>query len=120
MHNPHAFILAQTETSTATWAVLMVVIGFIMAGVWFALRILFMRVAESKRETDKAIRDADEAKSETQTARHNEIKTMIGSVEHGVHAVGSRVEDHEKRLGHLEKGHARIQQELKGLGAHHD
>lgn len=102
--------LGATETSTATWVVLMVVVGFLNAGVLAAWRIYAGKVG--KAEDD--LRKAEDKVSDT---RHNELKTMIGGIDSSVRSMTTRVDGVEKRVGTLERGHA-VMQARMGLNAH--
>lgn len=94
-----------SETSTATWAVLMVVVGFISAGIIAAWRMYSAKVGK----VEDQLKVAEDKVSDT---RHSELKTLISSVKDSVHEVGGRVDHLDKRVGHLEKGHAEIKAQL--------
>ncbi len=94
-----------SETSTATWAVLMVVVSVLIA---MTLAFFRSKNAELSEARKIASKNADEATS----ARHNEIKTLIGGVKEGVDGVAHRMDKVEDRVGHLEQGHERLESQI--------
>lgn len=103
-------VLAQSETSTATWAVLTLVVTFLIAGVLAVYRVMSVKLSDANKRVEKTEDNA-------QSARHNEIKTMIRGVNKSVDSVGVRVKEVEDRVGHLEIGHAEIKAQIDQLGA---
>ena len=99
--------LAQSETSTATWTVLMVVVGALVTGMFYLFRNLTGKVAKAEEKADAAeIKIAD--------TRHNEMKTLVAQVGEDVKSVGHRMDKVEVRIGDLEIGHAEIKKQLEG------
>lgn len=101
-------ILAQTETSTATWAVLMVVLTALVATGLAVYRVMTMKIA-------KAESDAHVSESKLADSRHNEMKTLVESVGSDVLAVGSRTDKIERDVTDLKIGHAELHQRVDGL-----
>ena len=101
--------LAASETSTATWVVLMAVVGFISTGVIAAWRMYVNKVSKAEDELKKAEARVDDS-------RHSELKTMIGGVNESVRSMSTRFDGMERRVGSLEQGHAVIKAHL-GLNA---
>ncbi|WP_115009509.1 hypothetical protein [Synechococcus sp. N5] len=97
-----------SETSTATWAVLMVVVSVLIA---MTLAFFRSKNAELSEARKTASKNADEATS----ARHNEIKTLIGGVKESVDGVAHRMDKVEDRVGHLEQGHERLEIQIKSI-----
>lgn len=99
-------ILAQVETSTPTWAVLMLVLGFLISAV-----LLILRIMNGKVET---------AENRLADGRHNEVKTLIGSVGSDVQGVAHRMDKVERDVTGLKIGHAELRQQVdaasKGAG----
>lgn len=102
MTHAEKFILAMTlasETSTATWAVLMVVVGILISAVFAGWRIYATKIS-------KAEDSLKEAEVKVDDSRHNELKTMIGGVSESVRSMSTRFDGVERRVGTLERGHA--------------
>lgn len=101
-------LAAQSETSSATWAVLMTLVGFIAAGVIAAWRMYAMKLDSEKKRAD-----ANEEKASD--ARHAQIITKIDGVKESVDGVASRMDKVEARVGHLELGHERLENQLQNI-----
>lgn len=97
-----------SETSTATWAVLMLVVSALIALALAAFRSKNSELSEARKVASK---NADDATS----ARHNEIKTLIGGVKESVDGVAHRMDKVEVRVGHLEQGHERLESQIKHI-----
>lgn len=105
MINLTSFILAQSETSTATWAVLMVVVSALVAISLAVYRMMIAKVA-------KAEDDAKSSESKLADSRHSELKTMVAGVDRGVHDISSDMKKIEGRVSRLEVGHGVLAERL--------
>lgn len=105
MINLASFYLAQSETSTATWAVLMVVVSALIACVLAFYRMMNNKIANAENE-------AKSSESKLDDARHSEIKTMVASVDRGVHEISSDMKKIEGRVSKLEIGHSLLNERM--------
>tara|TARA_R100000657_G_C4666290_1_gene110249 strand:- start:569 stop:925 length:357 start_codon:yes stop_codon:yes gene_type:complete len=97
-----------SETSTATWAVLMVVVSALIAAVFMMLRGASKNLSQANANAEKHADDA-------QAARHNELKTLIGGVNKAVDGVAVRMDKVEGRVGDLEVGHGKLKTQLESM-----
>lgn len=111
--------LASTETSTATWAVLMVVVSAMIG-----LAIASYRQGSSKLSASQ--KEAEDAKKEANLARHAQVidkidavHNSVGSVDRHVEKIESALKEHQistekhfaimdRRVGKLEVDRAKI------------
>lgn len=98
-----------SETSTATWAVLMVVVA-VLTGAMFA----GWRIYSSNLEA--ANKRADQHEADAVAARHSEVITKLDGVRQEVHGYGVRLQKAEHDIGELKQGQAEIKVQLRQVG----
>jgi uncharacterized protein HemX len=105
-------LLAQSETSTATWAVLMVIVGALISGLIVVIRAMHTKVQTAQGETNAS-------ESKLADARHDEMKTLVGRVGDDVKAFDHRMDKVEDRVSKVEIGHAELHEQVKGMKGGH-
>lgn len=108
-------MLASAETSTATWAVLMVLVGGTISGLIVLYRSLSGKVQHAEDKVQHAEDKADDSESKLADARHAEMKTLVGQVGDDVKVVGGRMDKIEGRVAKVEIGHAELHQQIKAI-----
>lgn len=102
------FTLSQAETSTATWVVLMVVVGALVSGVFAVYRVMANKLTKSEDRVDAS-------ESKVADARHAELKSMVKHVGDDVNRVGGRMDKMEGRVTQVEIGLAKHHQEIQAI-----
>lgn len=100
---------AMSETNSPTWAIVMFLLGLLGAAAIAGWRMHSNRM-------DKAKDDLKQSEGKVSDTRHNELKTMISSVDSNMRMVSTRIDGLDGRVGKLERGHAAIKAHM-GINA---